>query len=118
MSRGSVAKKRYKAMDHRGDLAALGACLSHSIFHFGNWAGPPTFFTSNHRCAPSSSLGHEAGLANMMPLFLAAHCTMDKLHQFVVGGAATNQFVQIVVPGRKRQVRILPSEVIRIRLHC
>ena len=41
---------------------------------------------------------HEAGLHNVMPLFLAADCTMDKLHQFVVRGATTHEPVQIMIP--------------------
>ena len=45
---------------------------------------------------------HKAGLPDVMPLFLAADCTMDKLHQFIVRGAATHQPAQIMVPDRKK----------------
>lgn len=41
---------------------------------------------------------HEAGLPDVMSLFFEADCIMNKLQQFVVGGPAANQFVQIVVP--------------------
>src|SRR6202022_908540 len=44
---------------------------------------------------------HKAGLPNVMPLFLAADCTADKLHQFAVRGAAAHQSAQIMVPDRK-----------------
>ena len=36
-----------------------------------------------------------------MPLFLAADCIVDKLHQFAVRGAAIHQSAQIMVPDRK-----------------
>src|SRR6202162_2874791 len=44
---------------------------------------------------------YESGFPNVMPLFLAADCIVDKLHQFAVRGAAIHQSAQIMVPDRK-----------------
>jgi hypothetical protein len=44
---------------------------------------------------------YKSRLANVMPLFLAADCNVNKLRQFNVRGAATHQSAQIMVPDRK-----------------
>jgi len=45
---------------------------------------------------------HKASLSDVMPLFLAADCVTDKVHQFVVRCTAAHESVQIMVPDRKK----------------
>src|ERR1700722_4942364 len=44
---------------------------------------------------------YKSGFPNVMPLFLASDCVVDKLHQFAVRGAAIHQSAQIMVRDRK-----------------
>src|SRR5436190_7728372 len=45
---------------------------------------------------------HEVGFADVVALFFLAHNIADEIRKLVVGGAATHQFVQIVVPDGKQ----------------
>src|SRR6478672_5490316 len=51
---------------------------------------------------------HKIGLANMMTFFFPCDYPTNELNQFFIRGTTTHQFVQIMIPNRKKTSTNLP----------